>query len=356
MPFAKYYQVRTKTRGVTGADAVDLFSSSTVTVGPFPPHPHVHVHKEGFIHAPLTAKQLADKRSLAGDKRLGPKGVARLQTYKQRGYLNNEGLHIDPAKRAMMDVNRQIHDPVGKARYIDRKKHSQFEDAEIAIMALVHTLNTVAGEKAMAWLTADGKRVTIVSKSAAAGLNAGPLPYKNPPKAPSAHPLTGKTPVIIERGVGASGAAVLIQAKIGSVVSTFQCGPNDEITLVTHYPQQLAPLLDDLQFKDYKNIGKKYPNVPCPPTAPIAPVNITWSHPQPIIGTSGLAGIPCVVCATTHGRWTSSRFNPWYRCSRCGDVYCPVHGQALVAGPTPADPHARNCRRAGCGGKTYYDY
>ena len=183
------------------------------------------------------------------------------------------------------------------------------------------------------------------------------MPYKNPPKGPlSKHKNRGKAPQVIERGKGVSGKAPTPTAAIVAVTSVFDYGPGDDLTLVTHFPISApAPAQDAVEFNDFYNPAMnkivKYAAV-----APAGPVAIEWVHPTPMLALSQSAGFACVTCATQHGRWWSSRFNPWYQCNRCGNVYCPAHGQGLAALPSLGNPHGRACSRPGCGGSTQYIY
>lgn len=364
MPYAKYFLARAKSKNVTGADVVDLISSSTRNVGhKNPPHPHAHIHKEGFIHADLTPHQQNQRRALAGDKKITVRAKGILAGLNQKAMANKEGLHLDPAKRAMMAPDRQLKD-TGGDMYINRMKHSQFEDSEVAVLALVHSLNSEAGAAAMAWLDIPGKRVAITSLTAANLLNAGPVNLKHPAKA-TAHPLAGKVAKVIERGPGASGVAKNAVADIYSVVSVFNSNAKGEIVLVTHYPTQkavAAPTQDSVQklqwnTKIYVKVGAPTPFTTT--VTPAAPVAIEWSHAAPglAIARSATAGAACVKCAKVHGYWSSSRWNPWYRCQRCGDLYCPDDGDALaVPAAAAAAPNSRQCPRAGCNGLTEYAY
>jgi hypothetical protein len=372
MPYVKYFASRAASNSITGADAVDLLSSSTRTVGftrP-PPHPHAHIYKDGFVHA-LTQTERNDMMSLESNrKRLGAKGLAKLAYYHGRKTAlqgaNQEGLHLDPLTRGKaVHLDHQIVDPVKKGKtnlYIDRGTHSQFEDSEVAVMALVHVLNTAAGEKAMQYLTDDDSRVTIVSKSAANMLNARAPAFKNLKLPPSAHPLRKQVPQLLERSKGNSGAALVGKEPFGSVVSVFDRCKNGVLLLVTHFPKKDAVTQDDVTYSDraHKKLNSnaqfkaKTMAVPiewsAPPPGPLPTLPMGVARVAPL-ATSANVGVSCVNCGLRHGRFVSV-WNVWFKCDRCGDVYCPDHKPNGAA--RWCDAMSRPCPRPGCSGRVRY--
>ncbi|MDL5597216.1 hypothetical protein QS468_31230 [Bacillus subtilis] len=54
----------------------------------------------------------------------------------------------------------------------------------------------------------------------------------------------------------------------------------------------------------------------------------------------------CVACGATHGRVPSNPFNAWHKCTHCGAVYCPQHGQ-ILEGKGKWYDRTRKCVRCG---------
>lgn len=382
MPFVSYFRSRSKDLKVTGSDGVNLLLDSSRThdeaggggapvYNPIahPPHPHAHINKDGFEQVTVTwqlghANTSLDYRSLHYDRNLKKggatgKGKQRLESYRNR---NVEGLHLDPARRRHYSHPlSQIIDPTNKKGvakpYMDRKKHSQFQDSEAAAMALVYALNSTAGYEAMNFLNdlVKRRRVSITSITAANALNQGPLAFKNPGnKVLSAHPERGNIAKVIERGPGAAGKAATPTSAIAATVSVFDAMPNGALRLVTHYPvSNTAVVKDSVRFQYHHN-NKYFKNEKANGkyTAKVfgGPAAFKWSDPSPSFGASKSQNVPCSRCAVTHGYWPSTRRNPWHQCSSCGAIYCPTHGMQLQTANGGAP--ARNCEMDGCKGTT----
>lgn len=363
MPKVRYFQIRTASKTVTGADCVDLIAKSTVThentaapgappawtALPHPPHAHAHVSRDGFQRA-LVPAQEQDRKSLAGSATLGPVGQARLDRHKAVLAQDVEGRHIDPAHRGTFHPAHQIVDP-GGGRYIDRPVHSQFEDSEAAVMALVYALNTPAGQDALAWLTGPGRRAVLTSATAANGLTAGPEPYVDPPATFSAHAQRGRTTRVVERGAGGAGAAARPRLAIAAVTLVLDYAPDGELRLVTHYPVSAWAAANDRVEQKVMGMGYVPPviTVHAPLAAPAAPV---WSAAKMKhnILESPSKGEVCSSCAAVHGRVPSTVFHRWHRCGKCGLRYCFACGAALPSAGTFT--RGRRCNAAGCDGTT----
>jgi hypothetical protein len=244
---------------VTGSQCVEIFASSTLTTSPYPPHPHAHLSKDGF-NAQETGevwtlknrrKVLIEKVRQAGgnlerrskleyELAAATRQIRELEERQRIG--GQEGVHLDPKTRGgFVDPNTAL----TNEDYTQRTSHSQFEDAETAVMALYYALNCDAGKDAIKWLQ-PGKgynRACIYSKSAINGLahmsaqaEKGPTDANKKPLQVSYHPMRGQTIQMLERGKGESGKATTTSVAIERVVTILSRGSKDELILTTHYP------------------------------------------------------------------------------------------------------------------------
>lgn len=412
MPFVSYFAARVKNFEITASDATDLFLTSTITHTPggkgappvpmaHPPHAQAHIAKEGFQgtnFAPLTVKEQTRRVNLMANKARTREQDTELQSLNDRhnkvSAFGKEGMHIDPATRdTYADPMQTVVDPVKKGAanpYTKRPLHSQFQDSEIAIVALYHALNTKAGAEALGYLNkTPGGRAVITSLTAAEALNMGPLKLKNAPKKLSPHPDRGKTAEVVLRGTGASGVAapaihnkvvLPATAKMEAIISVLDHQAGGQLVLTTHYPSHTKPDVlaidakgnfltklskagkpitysvqaadDYVEMKDtavaklvtYHKVQK------FAPTAFKAAPPVTWSTKRPTILRCAVssAGLTCVICASVHGA-TPSLFNKWFQCSRCGSTYCAVHSTKMVVAKVKAnEPPGKVCQNPNC--------
>jgi hypothetical protein len=357
----RYFLGHARNRSVTAAICVELMARSTITHRfdttlappawtplPHPPHPHAHIRQDGF-HNPVTATETAGYHALLG--RPGPRTreeAATLGRYEARVGYGLESRHLDPAERHAMNHEHRIVDPARGRRYINRTKHSQFEDAEVAVMALTYALNSEAGEAAMTWLLTANARAVLTSHTAAQRLG-NVLPYNRPPATLSAHPQRGATPNVIERGVGSAGAAGHSSLAIVAVVSVLTSDAAGNLGLVTHYPvsahsPRAAPLAAN------QDRVERQGGTPASTDYPVdAGSGLTWSRTPRWFHSSTVDEV-CILCSTVHGRMWSSVFGRWHRCQACQAVYCPKCGKGLPS--AGSFTRTRRCTRPTCAGTT----
>ena len=331
-------------------------------------HAHAHLASDGF-HAALNA---LEKKRLIALVALATPTLAEqkeLKTLTARdGYDGREGLHLDPHTKKVMDPTRQVMDEQGtkmkggkvvpNTPYADRPNHSQFEDSEIAAMALFYLLRSDAGKDALKELkTAKDNRVTIFSKSAANALNdAHNIKYlgKSPPVN---HPNYQKQPMVIERKKGPAGT-VSKTANIDYVSATLEMKVNpttkeNSVHLITMYPGGAKPTVanDLVNYKDAK--GKKVTNAHIAYGAAKKPLLMWDDGAPPAPGQCKNANLVCQLCGQQHApnlaSWFYRRY--WHKCRRCGMCFCDECGANKLV--RPGVTRERLCPRQGCGGRTF---
>jgi hypothetical protein len=366
MPFVTYFYNRIRSGKLTVVDCFDLIFQSTVThtlaganwtAMQHPPHPHAHIAREGFNHQ-LSRPQAGRCKHL---QKAGSLDTARLTELAELRVkkqvldrMNLEGLHIDPTTRNQMDPQREIVDPSRGSPYANRQQHSQFEDSEVASMALYYALLSDAGQAALDWLLqAPDRRSVLTSRSAADALNGRPIPYQNPPPKLS-EPLVSRrgSPQVVERSSGGAGLAVTQKARIEEVKVILDSQVGDVLKLTTFYPVStldpgIPPNIDRVEQK----IGNSLHGSPIdkPKRARSA---LTWSDPVVQRGwlDSSSTGLVCRKCAAEHTSRVSFVFGRWHQCRKCGTVFCAKCGDRLsIVSSISRD---RRCPQPACGGTT----
>ncbi|WP_224243230.1 FYVE zinc finger domain-containing protein [Hyalangium gracile] len=322
-------------------ECVDLMFASTVTHAPsstpvtagttwtpvstHPPHAHAHISGEGF--SPTKGKT-------------APKESEHLDPVTRAAYLgiHQERLIVDPqVTKKIAGTKTKVPEP-----YTQRKKHSQFEDSEVALMTLFFALNTETGQQALLHLetaTSGGgfvaRRAVLNSQSAAECLKKLPM-LKD--KKPSSHPLRGKTPGVLERGTGGAGAAPVTNQAIVGTVTVLDATATGDLLVTTHYPVSSWKTAPSASHDKVERSGDAFAT---------DSVEKPWRTDQQLLWSPEKV---CVKCEKLFVG-TGFRWYYWHCCRKCGYQYCPSCGDKLKwAGWFTRE---RRCDQKSCDGVTF---
>ena len=237
-------------------------------------------------------------------------------------------------------------------------------------MALFYALKSDAGAAALGFLDGVGRRVELKSISAANALNGAPVPFHNPPRKLSHHPLRRSSIQALERGSGVPGVAPTPKAAIAVVVCVLDWKPDGRLLLITNFPKSALdhghPPNNDMVVRKVWNPNPQPPSPPhfalyAPPQgAPqvaypaydaLQRPNLEWSEPdaQILLAQSRSKGLACRQCGAVHGKCPSV-LDLWHRCRRCQSVYCADCGKHLPSASLLS--RERICNYNACFGRT----